>query len=457
MRAMSRALALALLAALGCGTHTDRSAPAVPGLRSAPDYATATRPARGPLEQALAAAPTISFDPALDCVAAGLTGATLDPRRYRHELPLACGSPLLVVDARVVTPATVDAALAELSRRLPGPDPIALGTAAHADGAIVVAARRTVALTLPRAGATRIAGELLVAADALRLYQATAAGVEVRDVPVRDRRFSLDIDPGAGGAADLELAIVVGPSSGPVARLRLGAGAGLVDATASAPLPAVNDARRRLGRPPLAPAGEPGDCDDIPPAVGGVDITDRAHCVELWSIESADLAAELGHRPLALHALLEPEVALVQYAERALGPTERGVAIRALRRFAVMTPAEGRERALALLRRRWPDLPARQVASGELAAILADVPAQADDGALATLKPRVDRVAAGWTTTRHYYSGLTTARDLEAALGNIQPAVTPLAIDLALVQKRGPDGAMRHVVAFVLELPPGGS
>jgi hypothetical protein len=82
------------------------------------------------------------------------------------------------------------------------------------------------------------------------------------------------------------------------------------------------------------------------------------------------------------------------------------------------------------------------------------VPGQADGATLSTLKPRVDRIAAGWTTTRRYYSGLTAARDLEAAIRSIQPDATPLAVDLALVQERGTDGAMRHIVAFLLELPP---
>jgi hypothetical protein len=454
MRAMSRTLFLAYLAVLGCGPRADRSIDPT----SASSPAEATHSARASLERAMAASGLhIAFDAALDCVAAGLTGPVieLDPRRYRHELPLACGSPLLVVDARVVTPDAVDTALAEISRLLPGPDPIAVGTAALAEpaqGLVVVVARRTVELVLPTAGSNRLSGELLVAADALRLYQATAAGVEVRDVPVHDRRFAIDLD--ATAASDLELAIVVGSTTGPVARLRFGAGAGLVDATEPSLLLAVNAARQRLGRPPLAQVGEPGGCDVLPPRLGDVDITDRARCIELWSIDDSDAAREVSHLPLELQALLDPDVAFVQYAGRAVGPAERGVAIRLLRRFEVMTPAEGRRNALAQLRRRWPRIQERATPPGALARVLADLPGP-DGSALAALKPRVDHIAGKWTTTSEYYSGLVSSRDLEAVLRLVQPEVTPLAVDLAFTQTRGADGAMHHVVAFVLELPSG--
>ncbi|MCY1053981.1 hypothetical protein [Nannocystis sp. SCPEA4] len=456
MRPKNQTLLAAALALTACSRSAPGEAQA-PSSPSAPsDYAVAVRPARGGVEATLSSSLPGVLDPALDCVAAGLLAepARLDPRRYRHQLPIACGSPLLVIDARIVQPDEVDTAVGELARLLPGTDPIALGTAElpEPSGAlVVVAARRTVELALPRAGAAQLSGRLLVPADALRLYQATAAGIEVRDVPLQDGRFELALDPAATADADLELGIVVAGSSGPVARVRLGDGAGLVDAAAPSLALAVADARRRLGRPPLTQAGEPGDCAAIPAAIDGVDVSDAARCTGLWSIALDDTAAELGYRPAEVHALLEPEAAFVQLAAAPIGPRGAGVSMRVLRRFETLTPAAGRERALARLRERWPEL--RERPAGELAAILAAVDARMDDAAMAALKPAVDRIAARWTTTRKYYSGLASARDFETVLKIIRPDVTPLAVDLAFTQARGADGAMRHLVAFVLELP----
>ncbi|WAS97429.1 hypothetical protein [Nannocystis punicea] len=453
---MRRELLFALFALAACSRATSVEPPPPSDSPPPPDYAVAVRPAHGPLETAMLASRPFVFDPALDCVAAGLLDASprLDPRAHRHRLPIACGSPLLVVDARIVEPDGVDAALAELTKLLPGDDPIALGTASLPAGALLlVAARRTVELALPRAGATQLSGRLLVQADALRLYQATPAGVEVRDVPLQDGRFALALDPSAT-AADLELALVVGRSTGPAARVRLGDGAGLVDVAAPSLALAVAEARRRLGRPPLAQTGDPGDCAAIPPAVDGVDVTDRARCSALWSIAVEDAATELGYRPLELHALLEPDAAIVQVAAAPVGPREAGVALRVLRRFQALTPAAGRELVLALMRERWPALRERPAPAGELAAILDALRTRPDDAAMATLKPGVDRIAARWTTTRKFYSGLASSRDLAALLQLVRPAVAPLAVDLAFTQARGTDGAMRHFIAFVLELPP---
>ena len=74
-------------------------------------------------------------------------------------------------------------------------------------------------------------------------------------------------------------------------------------------------------------------------------------------------------------------------------------------------------------------------------------------GSSAKYKPALDQVAAKWTKTKTYYDALTSSRDLDTALALVQPDVTPTAIDAAVVQVRGKDGAMLHAIAVVLELP----
>ena len=210
---------------------------------------------------------------------------------------------------------------------------------------------------------------------------------------------------------------------------------------------------------PVTPYAGPEQGYKITPAQLEAAITPKTRLFILNSPSNptgaAYTAAELDYRPLELHALLEPDAAVVQLAAAPIGPRGAGVSMRVLRRFEALTPAAGRARALARLRERWPELRERPGPAGELAAILTAVGPRSDAAGMAALKPDVDRVAARWTTTRRYFSGLASARDFEALLQLVRPDVAPLAVDLAFAQARGADGAMHHLVAFVLELPAG--
>ena len=70
----------------------------------------------------------------------------------------------------------------------------------------------------------------------------------------------------------------------------------------------------------------------------------------------------------------------------------------------------------------------------------------------AKYKPQVDAIASRWTTTKTYYSGLATSRDLDTALAIFKPDQTPRAADVSVLQMRDANGAMVHLVAVVLEL-----
>ena len=163
----------------------------------------------------------------------------------------------------------------------------------------------------------------------------------------------------------------------------------------------------------------------------------------------AALAREVAYRPMLLHRLLEPAVTTLELSE------EKGaVSARALRRFEVLAPDAGRRRVIAALRERWPDLREQLAPRDALAEILAEWAPSAEPGPSAVaFKPRLDRIAGAWTRTKRFYTALVTGRDVEAALAMIQPESPPRAVDAALVQVRGPDGAMWHLIAVTLEMP----
>jgi hypothetical protein len=117
-----------------------------------------------------------------------------------------------------------------------------------------------------------------------------------------------------------------------------------------------------------------------------------------------------------------------------------------------MPPDAARARVIELLRQRWPDLAERKLAG--IRPIVEAWSRDADPFATtAKYKPALDELAANWSTRPHYYAALTTARDLDSALALVQPDDTPSGVDAAVVQVRGKDGAMLHLIAVVLELP----
>jgi hypothetical protein len=464
------ATTLALVSLLGCDRGSDRKQPKVIA-PSAATYTITTRDAdlfEGAIQRLAEVHAPIRFDPALDCVARWLVDLEATPLDrgpnlllYQHVLPVACGSPLLPVHVRVVREhddvearlAEVRSYVEEVSAVLPGPEPIAVGVgrldrAGHAR--IFVAARPVLELEpVPRTGATVLRGRVTIPVEQLVLYRATADGVEVVAVPHEPTgAFSVAVD-GARGA-DLELAIVSGGTTGPIARLQLGAGAGLIASTEKSLLTAVNAARAALGREPLVERGPPGKCNDIPAGVEGIAVTDQATCHELWSIPPDAVVGHLRYRPLYLQPLLEPEAALVQVAPAAVGPRGSGTVMRVLRRFVPLDATAGRARAIALLRERWPGVEVR-AAGPELAALVADFAAA--PGTMDALKPRVDAIAGRWTRTGVYYSGLGMGRELAAAVRIIDPPVAPIAVDLVHAQAPAIDGSPHNLIVFVLELP----
>jgi hypothetical protein len=428
---------------------------------AAPTYATPTRAPRLPGEKTVASA-SVSFDPALDCVAAALAQrapAPPDPRLYRNELPIACGSPLYVVDASVVAAGKIRNAFDHAAHVLTEPGPIALGVAplpGRPSTVVVVTARRGVDLEpFPREGATTLRGTLLIPAQnaSLFLSQATPQGVRRRSVEMfKDRRFEVTVE--RAGDADLELQLKVGTSYGPAARLRIGAGAGLVDASRSTLGAAVAAGRAKLGMAPLVDAGQPGDCDKIPARVAGIDVSDRASCTALPLIGPADLPSEVAYRAGLMAFFFDASVGLLQVGAAAIPPTGTGAAIRVLRRFETIDVANGRARLIEIMRRRWPGLRERSSPPGELAAIAAKLVGQPPDNkSTAPLNPAAGRIAGRWTTTGRYYSGVLLSRDFGKLAGMLEPNVTPLAIDAAVVQGRAADGALYHFAAIILELP----
>jgi hypothetical protein len=289
------------------------------------------------------------------------------------------------------------------------------------------------------------------AGEIVEAYISTTAGTTRVAVPLAAGHFEVDLT--AFPDARVELAARRGRESEPLGRFDLGVGADPLtgaDARNGASFFAtINAERRRLGLPTLESGATAGDCDAIPARSGDDDVSDRAWCFSVPRLGMAALAREVAYRPMLLHRLLEPAVTTLELSE------EKGaVSARALRRFEVLAPDAGHRRVIASLRERWPDLREQLAPRDALAEILAEWAPSAELGPSAVaLKPRLDRIAGAWTRTKRFYTALVTGRDVEAALAMIQPESPPRAVDAALVQVRGPDGAKRHLIAVTLEMP----
>lgn len=440
--------ALIALALVACGSHAPRITQPSEST-SAETYTTTTRLPDGFAEQQLAARGVV-FDPALDCVAEAIAKrapAAPDPAEYRNALPLRCGSPLYVIDAVVVASegGLVDA-LANLDAQHAAM--AVVGTADVAGHHAIVVAYRLVELDpVQRAGAAKLSGRLRVPADRGRLLISTAQGLAVKPFEIHDGKF--EVVTGAPRDATLELTFLAGLVSEPFARLEVGAGSSLFRRDGSL-LTRINEARRVIGATPLTKRDALGTCDGVPPQIDGIDVTDRARCFDMPLIDLDDLAKEIEYRPLLQDVLLTKNASLIEIA--ASPRPQRSVKVRVLMRFETLSPEAARGRVLELLHERWPQAVERRLDG------LADVVDRWSKdpdvfGSSATYKPALDQIAAKWTRTPTYYDGLAAARDLETAVGMLKPDTTPVAVDAAVVQVRGKDGAMLNAIGVVFELP----
>lgn len=451
-----RVLGLACTVVLGLAACSSRSEPykdrLVPKLPPpAERYATATRPPATPGERQLAMR-GVGFDPALDCVAALLpqvSSGEFDAAQYRHALPLRCGSPLYPVRAQVVADdAALVEAVAAFERDVPSAAPLVLGTINWKPQMVVVFARRLIELdTVSRAGAPRITGRLLGKATKGKALISTERGLVVKPFDIVDGRFTIKTE--APRDATIELVYVAGQVSEPFARIELGSGSPLFGRDGRL-MTRIGQARRTIGAAELQSRDRVGTCDSIPAQIDGVDVTDRARCFDVPLLDLDEVADEVMYRPMLQDVLLTPEASLIE-----IGASHEGtpaIKVRVLMRFETLAPEAARARVLDKLHQRWPQLAERK-AEG-LAAVL-DTWSRDPDvfGSSAKYKPALDRVAGKWTKTTTYYDALTTARDLDAALALVQPEDTPTAVDVAVAQVRGKDGAMLHAIAVVLELP----
>lgn len=429
-------LALVLLAA--CGGHIASSVPVAP--EPPHPFATEQRAAAAG-EDGLA---NVTLDPALDCIARKL-GHEPKASRYRGELAIACGTPLLPIDARFVPARELVAAVADMRKALAADVPAAIGIAHDGDHVMVVLAARLVELEPFAPGARTIRGRVTMPFTKIGALVASARGVERAAVTYADGAFSL---PAPAGDADVELVIIDGREEGPLARVRVGEGSPLFSREGSL-LARTNAARGKLGLPPLRASSPLGECKDVPARVGDVDVTDRAHCHWAPHITIDELASEALYSPLIQLQLVGTRAALLEFGER-----DGGAGLRVLEQFETLSPEIGRARVLASLRARWPELAEHPAAAG-----LLDEPVQAwiDNGDYTVAPPaasaRLEDIAAHWTPGGHYYSLVVTSRDLDTALARLAPDARPFAVDFAFRQVRDRDGAMRHVLAIVLALP----
>ncbi len=445
--AMRVALALAVVAA--CGPRAARPVLVQPeGEPLAERYETRLRPAESPAEQAVVASGVV-FDPALDCVARALAArapAAPDPLRYRHVLAMRCGSPHYVLRAQLVGDDTAfGAAIDALASEFPSHAAIVAGVAPAGSQRMLVLARRVLELEpVSRSGAAVIRGRVLVPATDGKLYVSSATGVAVTPFSFgNDGSFA--VKTSAPASADIELTMVRGASTEPIGRIELGGGSPLFRRDGSL-MTRINGARRAIGAAPLERHDAPGTCASIPAQLGSIDITDKARCFKIPMMDFAGLPDELAHRPQLQDILLTRSASFIELGETPVG----WVSVRLLHRFEPAT----REHVLELLRTRWPQLADRKVAGSALADVLEQWRKDTDPyNATATYKPALDKVASAWTTTKTYYSGLTTARDIDKAMDLITPDTVPTAVDVAVAQVRGKDGAMIQLVVVVLELP----
>ena len=440
-----------VIAVVACGPRAPRPTPQPPEPPPAERYTTGSRAATSEVERTLAAR-TILLDPALDCVARAVAmkaPAAPNPAQYRNALPVRCGSPFYVVRARLVADdAALLAAVDAFEREVPSTAQLVLGIAMVGSQRAVVMARRLVELEpVSRSSAPVIAGHLLRGPTAGRMLISTAAGLVTKPFEIHEGRFS--VETGAPRDATIELAFLAGQTSEPFARIEIGAGSSLFRRDGSL-MTRIGEARTAIGAAPLQRRDAVGTCDRIPPQIDGIDVTDRARCFDLPLLDLDDVADEIAYRPLLQDVLLTPAASLIE-----IGASHQGtpaIQVRVLMRFETLTPEAARARVLDKLHQRWPQLAERR-ADG-LATIIDTWTHDPDVfGSTAKYKPALDRIAGKWTTTQTYYDALTTARDLDAALALVQPEDTPTAVDAAVAQVRGKDGAMLHAIAIVLELP----
>lgn len=434
---------LPLLVACGCGSppRTPSAAdPPGPAERDADVIATTTRAPRSDPERALARAGFV-FDPALDCVARR-SGDPPDPRRYRHELAVRCGSPLYPVDARPLG-ASLEATALDMKERFAPGVPLALGIG---NGVVVVAAR-LVDIAPFHPGDALLRGEVTMSPVRGAVLVSREGGVTRTSVTIDGRAF---VVPVPAEAADVELAIVSDGQTGPLARLRIGQGSPLFGREGSI-MERANLARRRLRLAPLLLVPGIGLCDQIPPTIAGQDVSDEASCHWAYRVAAVDvLVSDLAWSPLIQTRFVHPASSFLE-----VGVVDGDVRLRVSRRFETLAPDAGRRRIIARYRAWWPDLAERGTPPRAFDEVF-DTWKGAPD--LSAEPPReaktmLDRVAAKWTTTTRFWTALGTSRSLEKAIEITRPAEKPLAIDAAMIQVRDQSGAMRHLVAVVLVLP----
>ncbi|HTL37433.1 MAG TPA: hypothetical protein VL326_30070 [Kofleriaceae bacterium] len=436
-------LVLVLAACGGARSGAGASGPPVRTATAVPagPVQTLTRQARGP-ETELSG---FVFDPALDCVAEKLDG-TPDPARYRNELPIECGSPLFVVDARLTAPDRLAATVDDMTRRFEHRVPIAIGTATHDDELMVVAAARSVELEPFHPGDREISGTLNIRVAKLRAVVSRSTGVTYQDVERHENAFHLATPE---GDADVELVLIVEKETGPLARVRVGKGSPLF-ATSGSLVERTQAARKKLGLSPLGVAKiGPDGCRGVPAKVAGVEVNDHSTCYSIPLLEERFLGDEVAYTPLMQENLLQPAVSVLE-----IGAISHEVGFRVLRKFESFTDEEGRARVLTRLREQWPELAEQPEPAGKLQAILDAWKASGQpDETADQFKPAMMEVAASWSTQPHYLVMLSTARELDGAIERIVSDVAPKAVAIAYTQARDKRGQMRHLIAVMFAMP----
>jgi hypothetical protein len=439
-------LVVALVAGCG-GARPARSG----GSPAREDERTANAVPAGPVQtktrEAHGAETTLSgyvFDPALDCVAAKLDGNP-DPARYRHALPIECGTPLPVVDARLTRSADLATTVADMAKRFTEPVEIALGTAQHGDQIVVVIAARTVELEPFHTGDREIRGTLRLKVAKLRAVVSRSSGVSFEDV-TRDGDAAFRM-PAPEGDADVELVLVVGTETGPLAHVRVGKGSPLF-ATKGSLAERTAAARSAVGLPVLANSAlAAAACKPVPAKVAGVEVNDHSTCYQIPLLDARYLGDEVAYTPLMQENLLHHDAAVLE-----VGTLGDQIGFRVLRKFEQRSDAEGRTEVLARLREKWPELVEKRTPQVREVLDAWAASGQQDETA-EQFKAPLQQIAARWTTKPHYLVMLTTARELQGAIDRIQSDETPVAVELEYTQVRDKRGEMRHLIAIILAIP----